>query len=328
MRAAIVLLLLLVATVAHAESSQRELLRQAQGAELRFDPTAAVALYRDALERDPSSRLARRIRARLSWFDGRREGDFAPLAELMRVRRERSPSADTIDAFSDKLERFPAGRVRRESLALAADAYLARLDQPQRSLTMYRAWLASDGLSEAERQLAVTGVALSQARMGDPEASLASLRRAQLSRRPEAKLLRGMLISRIGRRVAYSVLLLFLVLGLVWGGWRGTRSTVLLPALGSARIWTAAYVLLLPLLMVWLYDWRLLPQFAWLVVSCALTLLLASVLGAGVRQTTRTRWRIYGFAALSAAATLAAAFVALDHSRLLLDLMLASRARP
>ena len=177
-----------------AGSGQRDLLRKAQAAESAAQPKQALTIHRRALAADPRSRLARRIRARLSWLEARSEGDYRPLAAWLRIR-ERPTSLAELREFVRQAERFPTGRVRRDSWALAANALLRRFKLPREALVAYQRWAAEPNLDDAERQLALSGVALSRAQLGQLDESIEQLDRAGLSRRPEARFLRAQRIA-------------------------------------------------------------------------------------------------------------------------------------
>ena len=294
------------------------LLEQAQAAEAAGDPARAVELYRDALEHEQSSRTARRIRTRLSWLEARREGNYQPLAALMRLqaRPRASLSREELDTFGTAVEDFPEGLVRRESHALLASAYLDRFDDPQAALRHYEAWLASPNIDEAERRLAIAGIARTRARLEGEDSALQHLERAGYGDRTEAVAFRAKRIGQMGSWISLTLVATFVASGLALGGWRGFRRLRL--ALSPKRILLAAYVLLCPLALITVYDARLAKRFGSVILAMTVVLAFSTTIGAAPS----IQWR-RSLAALAAIATFAAAFVALHNSRLLFDIMLA-----
>jgi hypothetical protein len=303
-------------------ATQAELVKKARAREAAFEPASAAALYARAIEADPGSRTAQRAKSRLDWLKARSEGDFEPLAELMRMQalRPAERTAGALRSFGEQVRTFPSGTVKRESLAYLARAYARDVGDQEAALSAYERWLAAPGLTEAERQLAESGAALSRAALGRADESEAKLAAGGLDDRAEAVMLRAARIGKQGSWVAAGLLVLFLAAGLGLGGHRGLRE--LKAALGARRLAVAVYLLAPPLCMVWLYDWRLLPQLAMVVGACASVMLVASIVGVGLARSDVPSGRRRLVAVLGALATLGAAFIALHRSRLLLDVML------
>src|SRR5690606_35264834 len=83
------------------------------------------------------------------------------------------------------------------------------------------------------------------------------------------------------------------------------------------RIALALWLYAVPMGLVWIFDPLLLPQVAAVMGALALALLLATLVGAGEPE---RPWRKV-LAPLGAASVLAAAFLALDRTRLLFDIL-------
>lgn len=298
---------------------------RAQEAESAARPKDAVELYRQVVQADPSSRLAHKAEARLAWLEARGEGDYAPLAVLLRVQhlRREALTEDEVTRLDQQARAFPAGRVRSEALALVADAYLRRLDRPREALSAYRLWSEQPGINAAERELAESGVALSLARLGELGASLEGLSDAGLLGRPEAVYLRVQALTRVLRPAAWLCLALFVGAAAALGAFSRSPGAALRLAFSPRRLALAAYVLAPPLLLVRLYELTELPRFAGVVGALAAALALVSFVGAGLRGrplAPRTRRVV---ASLGGLATLAAGLLALDHFELLLSIGLA-----
>jgi hypothetical protein len=318
---------LVVASPAVA-GDQAALLERAQQAEKAADPERAAALYEDALAAAPGARLARRARARLAWLAERSEGGYAPLAALLRVQNlEPEERSASIAAFEAEVASFPEGRVKREALAIVADTHLARGDAAAAEAA-YRRWLASPGLSEAERQLAASGEALARARQGRVDESIDALEAQGLGGRAEAVYLRAERAARAIGWIAGALVAAFVALGLASGGAAGVSSRGLRSAFSPARLAAAAFVLVPPLALVWLHDHRLVKQASEVVLACAAGLVLAALFGAGASLRGVSPARGRALAALAALATVSAAAAALAHSRLLFDIMMAWEEAP
>ncbi len=317
---------LLFATRAFAQApDQPGLLRKAQAAEGAAQPKQALAIYRRALALNPSSRLARKIRARIGWLAARSEGDFRPLAAWMRIRERptKQLSLDELRAFLKQAEGFPAGRVRRDSWALGANALLRRFKQPKEALAAYQRWAAEPNLDDAERQLASAGVALARARLGQLEGAIDQLSREGLRSRPEARFLRAQRVAYFGQIIASAVLLALILLTLSFGGWRGLQPALLRRALSPERLALAALVLLPPLLIIRLYEAQLAAPFAMVALACGAAVVFCSIGGQGIAASGATERRGKLMAVAGALGTIAAAFLALIHSGTLRDLMMA-----
>lgn len=304
-------------------STPAELLDAARGAEKEGSYARALVLYGMVVTQAPQSRQARHAAKRRRFLEARSEGDFGPLRRLADMRR-RAPSRSALDAFAAEVPGFPDGINKREAWQLLGDTYLKQQNDPEAALAAYRAWLASPDLSESERLLAVSGAALARAELEGAAPSLADMNREHLGHRAEAIALRAKVVARVGVPMAWALVLAFAGLGLGLTRARGLRPAALRSVFTRARLAAAFWLLGVPLLLVFRYDHRLGPQFAWLVMALAAVVTLAAMVGAGQPSPRHRR----GLAGLAALATLATAFLAVEHSRMLLDLMLALEHKP
>ncbi len=132
----------------------------------------AVEHDRAAVAASPSSRWARTAKARMGWLADRSEGDFVPLARLMRVWSDRGfgEHADAVGAFAKEVESFPPGTVRSEARLFAADAWLHRLHEPEegkRELLRVRDDPSSNTLSIAFAERDFAEELLAEGRLDD-----------------------------------------------------------------------------------------------------------------------------------------------------------------
>lgn len=325
---AVLLLGLAVAPRARAQepalpgaSTPAELLDAAREAETAGNYRRALMLYEMVGTQAPTSRQARHAQKRRQYLSARSEGDFQPLRQLAAMRRQ-APTRATLDTFAADVPRFPEGINKREAWQLLGDTYLKQLHDPQAALAAYRAWLECADLPESERLLAVSGAALARAELEGAAPSLDDMNRHALGHRAEAITLRAKVVASVGVPLSWLLLVAFATLGLALTRARGTRA--LGEVFTTARLAAAGWLLGVPLLLVFEYDHRLGPQFAWLIAALAGVVALAAVIGTG-RPAPQHRRVLAVFAV---AATLAAAFLAIEHSGMLLDLMLAVEQKP
>jgi hypothetical protein len=299
---------------------QSALVREADRAESEARPAEALALWRRALAAAPTSRLAGRCERRIAYLSAHAEGDFAPLADLLRMRKLPTTALDAarLEAFARRLDAYPPGPVRREGRELVADAWLARLGDATRGRDAYARWLAEPGLDDAEKRLAASGLARALTQLGDPSAALAAMQRVGLGATTDADDLRREERRRALRVIAALLLTAFLLGGAALGGWRGLRPATLRRAFTPLRIVAAAWVLGGPLLLASRYDHAAFDTFATLAVAGATLLAAAAVYGAGLAETSRARRRAVAAAAFGA--VLGAGFVVLDRAGFLLSL--------
>lgn len=130
------------------------LVRQAEDAEARADPRAALVAWHALVDGAPSSRLARRGRERIAWIEARDEGDYAPLSALMSFL-DATPAertAEAVGAFESRIDAMPEGRVRVESRIAAASEW-ARLGELDRARGAWQQALGDPGLTPGEATL-------------------------------------------------------------------------------------------------------------------------------------------------------------------------------
>jgi len=300
--------------------AQSALVREADRAESEARPADALALWQRARAAAPTSRLAGRCERRIAYLAARSEGDFVPLADLLRMRKVPTASLDAakLAAYARRLDGYPPGPVRREGRELVADAWLARLGDATRARDAYTRWLAEPGLDDAEKRLAASGLARALTQLGDPAAALAAMERAGLGATGDADDLRREGRRRVLRLVAGVLLALFALGGALLGGWRGLRLQALGRAFTPLRVLAAAWVLGGPLLLASRYDHAAFDTFATLAVCGAALLALAALYGAGLAEAPRVRRRAVAVSAFGAA--LGAGFFVLDHAGFLLSL--------
>ena len=256
------------------EDGAGDLWREAQAAEDRADPAAALETYRALVETHPSHRLASRARRRIAALERRSAGGLEPLAKVMAVRED--PTAEAVTELEGELESFPAGRARREARSLVGSSWL-RLGQPERAAVAYERLLAEPELPEGEATRARLGLARALQAGGDPEAALRVL---QEGGEAEGELARALVTaerSRMGTAVAVVVIALFLV----WLAWRtGLRP---FDGVGWRHGLLVAWVLLVPLLIARQYDAEATDTFLLLALVSAPVLFGAAALGKHAR---------------------------------------------
>lgn len=299
---------------------QTALVREADRAESEARPSDAVALWREALAAAPTSRVAGRCETRIAYLTGRSEGAYAPLANLMRMRKlpTSALSAAVLDGYARRLDGYPRGRARREGRELVADAWLGRLGDARRARRAYEQWLAEPGVEDVERRLAASGLARAHTQLGDPGAALRAMQQAGLGASTDADDLRVEARRRVLRVVAWALISAFLGAGLALGGYRGLQLARLRRALGPARLAAAIWVLGGPLLIAALFDDAAFDTFATLALAGGAVLLAATVFGAGLGDAKSSRRHAVAVAAF--AAMLGVGFLVLDGAGFLLSL--------
>ncbi len=239
-----------VAGEARADVAQ-EAFDDAVAAEARLELSRAVAGYRTALRERPSASFALRARARLDDLEARSEGDFAPLATLLRVRRDpaRASNADDLAALMREASAFPPGMVRREAWLLVAEGLSRRADRPREGLEAASLLLADDGAPVVMRAAALSVAVFSKERLGD-RSGAASLARAHRALAPTIAARFDRDDRRARLRIASLVALGAVALVAAWGLWRGARAA----ARPGVRSLAFALVAALSTAMLWLYD--------------------------------------------------------------------------
>ncbi len=145
---------------------------------LRFGD--ALVGYRAFVERDPGSRWASRALSRIEALEQHREGDFAPLAQLERVRR--TPGLDRDPAAITGLDRaargFPPGRVRAEARLLVGEAYLERMGRPRDGARVFMELANDPGAPRTMRDLAADRAVEARQRLGEESQAVDEVSRA------------------------------------------------------------------------------------------------------------------------------------------------------
>lgn len=303
--------LLQAAHIARAEQHERE-----------NRPAAALDEWRRALAEDPSSRLSRRCEARIRFLSERSEAGFDPLARLMTIQNAgmEAQRADTIRGFAEQVARMPEGRVRRESKMLIAEAWATSIREPREAINAYLSLLREDGLDEAERRAAMSGLAASYSAAGDARGAAQALEAAGLSRTPAGEMLRLEAQRRIGRILARIGIALFAILSIVALVRAGASVTLLRGAVPPRAVLAGAFVCGVPLLIAHQYDAAATDTFSLLFVTGLAVLLLARIVGAAFEKRPPSPWFRYATAASAACGMLAVGYLLLDRAGGLLSI--------
>lgn len=154
---------------AHDRAAAESHYARAKTADDAFAFEKAQRAYQEAFEADPSAPFARVARMRAQWLEERKEGDYAPLVELERVRRDANTlsSLERIDAFARRVDAFPPGRTQVEGWMTVADAYRLRVDRPDLAAGVFEKVVASNLARPAERELALDSVVSARLESGD-----------------------------------------------------------------------------------------------------------------------------------------------------------------
>jgi hypothetical protein len=101
----------------------------------------ALEDYRRAVAASPHTRWALRATERIDWLRARSEDHFGPLAALEQVRRDPERAADpsSVEALARQAESFPPGLVRVEARMLVAEAWQGRMHRPDLAVAELRA---------------------------------------------------------------------------------------------------------------------------------------------------------------------------------------------
>lgn len=265
------------ALFAQAEPTAADALARARESERTRDFAAAARAYEEVKALAPSSRLARRADARLSWLAERRDpdGGYASLAALERMRRAEATPA-SLEAFERDVRAMPAGRARRESLFLLAETWHRRLADPARAIPFYEALRDAPDVTADERAIALVGLAEARAAAGERARGIEELEDAGLGGTFEASELKT-----AERRAALHTFALALLglalLGLLGFGrpWRAGRAGVS-ALVRPARALAVAYVLGVPAAIAWLYASATVDTFLLLAVALVPVLALTS----------------------------------------------------
>ena len=182
-----------------------------------FDFKAALASYEACAARSPSNRWAPRSIVRASSLRNHAEGDFAPLVELERVRRDPQRANDpaTVAALARDAEGFPPGLVRVEAEMLVAEAYLGRMNRPAEGLVELRRVVADPKADVLTSRQAARELVDTMAGQGDLDGAARTAQ--ELGKKLDPKVLASVarrLRRRVAHRVSVADLALFGVLAL------------------------------------------------------------------------------------------------------------------
>ncbi len=245
-----------LASAARADAADDEF-AAAVDAEARLELSRAVDGYRAALRARPSASFALRARARLDDLEARGEGDYAPLAALLRVRRDPARASDPgeLRALLRLSETFPPGLVRQETWLLTAEGLTRRAGLPGEGLPPAMKLLSDERAPVVLRAAALSVAVASKQALGD-HAGAAALARAHRALSPviAARFDRDDRRARL-RHLALAVLAVTGVAG-AWGLARAGRSA----ARPGLRALTFLLVAASSALVLHLYDTALSPR--------------------------------------------------------------------
>ena len=231
------------------------LLAAAERAERSFELGEAERLYRRVAGAAPTSREARRARARVDYLELRRDSErgYAPLEALERARRA-DLDRNRAEAFAREVDAMPDGRVKREALFLLGETWLRRLGDPERAQAYYDALLGAPEITGEERALAGFARAEAIDAAGDRAAAIEAMDEAGLGETFEAREIRAQQL-RVRLRAASVALLAIalVVLAAVGRPWRAGRAG-LRRVLAWPRLLAYAYVIGVPAAIAELYE--------------------------------------------------------------------------
>ena len=178
---ALVALVTVLASQVVAQDDASTAAARAEAAEDAASPREALEAWGDVVRAAPTSRLASRARTRIAWITERREGDYAPLAAMMRFLDLSSVERDAsvVRAFTHDVDAMPAGHVRAESRVAIAGEW-QRLGETDRALAAWHVALDDPDLDVGERDLIRESMARARLDAGDPEGALDELDDAEL----------------------------------------------------------------------------------------------------------------------------------------------------
>ncbi|MBO6937152.1 MAG: hypothetical protein JJ863_19435 [Deltaproteobacteria bacterium] len=262
-----------------------ELWSEARDAERRFDPAAAVAAYGRLVDAHPTHRLAARAQARRAYLEERGEGDFEPLAALLRARAEPATEAG-LAAFESRVAEFPRGPVRVEARLLLADRWL-ELGHGDRAEDVFRMLRADPDAPANVREAARRGLARALEGQGRLDEALGALEAADENERE--RIATGLRVAT-GRWIALGVLGLFLLCFAFLTRLRFDRA-IARRTLRPGRLMLGAWVLGIPWLIATRYDHEAWDTFGFLALASAPLLLASSWLGAALTEEDASRGR-------------------------------------
>lgn len=296
-----------------AHATVAETLNAAEAAEEQADPINALRSYRSVVAEDTKGRLARRAQTRIAWLEARSEANYMPLRALMTMQQLPRPlfTKERLIAFEREARAFPQGPVRRESRALIANAWLERFHDYAQAERAHWAWLQEPGLDGATRQLAVVGLARCFVARGDLETALAIVEKYGSPDMPEAVELARQVQRQKGRVIAWGVLGVFLLAGIL----SARRTTGLVQRLAWRRLGLLSFVISAALFglaafIAYEYDSVTLDTFTRLTLGLTAVLFVSHVFAAALHDDASNRVR-RGLAVLAMLSSLAVGYLVL-----------------
>ncbi|HSO31339.1 MAG TPA: hypothetical protein VLT33_02450 [Labilithrix sp.] len=314
----VVLALVGTGTAARAQSTRAEAEAILVRAEQDDDALAfarALAGYDEGRQRDPGSPRAPRAEARAAILRAHAEGDFAPFAELERVRRDPAlaSSPQAVDELVQHAEAFPPGLVRLEVRVLAAEAYAHRFARPAEAERLLERVIGDPLADRITTQKAARDLVTLRVERGDLGAAEAAVQLAGDRADPTL----GREVRRLARRRFMHLTAIALLLGM---GVLAARRTMTAgrrrAARGAlARTWKlivgyALYVAIGGAVLASGYEQGTSRPFLWLGIVLVPLLLVARAWGAAGQAGAAAR---VGRASLCAAGALGAAFLVLER---------------
>lgn len=240
----------------------------------------AVNAFESVIADDPSSRQARRARARLQWIKERGERSYGPLSALQRFRTLEISRRDAehVTAFALLVDAMPEGRVRLESLRIVAAEWM-RLGDPSRAAALYERLSNEDLLAASERSSVVGDWAAALRAAGREEQAIALLSGANMSSTARSRQMVNERTARWAIPLALTILFLTLVCSVGFALRRDTRET-LMRAFSKVTLLRIAYVTVVPWLIATAYDDETSDTFGWLALGVGFVLVCAELVAA------------------------------------------------
>jgi hypothetical protein len=294
-----------------------EALEDARRAEAEARPRDARDAWQRVVAAAPTSRQAARARQRVAWLEERSEGDFAPLAILMRARARPAGERDAaaIAALEEGVDRMPVGRVRIEARQLVASEWL-RLGAPERATRASRALLEEPGLRPSDRALAREQIARWLEAEGRSREAIVMLEESGLEGSFVHTQIRGERRRAVVVPIAVAMLAVFVLgaIAIAAPGLRRDPRGVLGRGLAPSRLAMIGWATLIPAVIARAYDHEATDTFALLALGCGAVIGIASIGGASCPP---RRPRI-ALVVLTVLATLAVAYLVGDREASLL----------
>lgn len=259
-------------------------------AERGADPAAALAAWERVVALGPTSRPAARARRRIEWLRERSEGDFVPLAALMRFRALEARDAPAITAFEEVVRGMPPGRVRIESRHAIATELVA-IHEPERAIETWRALLEEPDLRGSDAALAREGIARALRAAGREDEAIALLEQSGMDRTWMHDQLVAERRRAFGVPIATALLAAYLALALALAapGMRRAPLATLRRALSPGKLLAAAWVTLGPWAIAHAYDDEASDTFGLLAGGSVSVLVITSIVGVALGDTPRSR---------------------------------------